>query len=256
MAPMRSSLLVLALFATLSVACEAPRVRDYTTVAVATDIPPFIMKGATVGIEIDIMQLALPTHALRFIQMPYDQLQSAVAMGFADVAVGVQQSNDGAFYSRDLVTFENAAIVKKSAGLTLESMADLAGHRVLTWQDAYKEVGPRFESMYAPGGAQRMNYVEFADQAEQVRKFWEAEADIAVIDRSIFAWFSVEQRQSLTAVDQHLVFPLTTDFKAAFMDDGLRDVFDRNLASLCESGEYARVLKTYKSTVSRTICDP
>lgn len=246
-----------ALLVTLPAACAAPAPGpDVLTVAVSTDIPPFVMGNARRGIEIDLVRLALPNRQLRFVQLPYDELQSAVGEGVADVVVGVQQfGGSEAFYSRDMIQFENVAVVKGSAGITLESVADLAGHTVLTWQDAWRELGPEFEALYAPDGPERAHYVEVADQDEQVRHFWAAAADIAIIDRSIFDWMSLAQNHSLTAANRFAIFPPNTGFKAAFRDAGLRDEFDQGLTALCESGGYTRVLHNYDATMNSTLCD-
>jgi polar amino acid transport system substrate-binding protein len=245
-----------ALLFTLLAACAAPTGHDVLTVAVTPDIPPFIMNGARRGIEIDLVQLSLPTHRLRFVQLPYEELQSAVGKGDADVVVGVQQFGEHeAYYSRDMIQFNNVAVVKRSAGVDLESLADLAGHTVLTWQDAWKELGPEFEAMYAPDGPQRAHYVEVADQSEQLRMFWAADADILIIDRTIFDWMSLEQNQSLTAADKFAIFPPSTGFRAAFRDAALRDAFDQGLTALCESGGYMSVLRTYDAMMDSTICE-
>ena len=44
---------------------------------------------------------------------------------------------------------------------------------MLTWGNAYLELGGEFEALFSPQSPQRKNYVEVADQKEQVRRFWE-----------------------------------------------------------------------------------
>lgn len=226
------------------------------TVAISTDLPPYVIDQATRGIEVDILQKALPDQTLRFIQMPYEELQSAVPSQRADASAGVQQfSDDGVFYSNEFVTFENAAIAKKSAGLNIGSIADLADHKVLAWQDAYLELGPEFEHLFSPDSPQRKNYLEVGDQREQVRMFWDAETDVIVIDRTIFNYFSAELGHSTDQADFHSLFPPVTNFKVGFKDAALRDAFNQSLLGLCESGDYREVLKRYQVDLPRTICD-
>jgi polar amino acid transport system substrate-binding protein len=139
------------------------------TVAIQVDTPPYVMKKATTGLEVDVIHAALAGDTVRFVQMPYADLQTVIQRHRADAAAAVQDfpEDTGVVYSRDLFTFENAAVTKKSAGLQIQGVADLASHGVLAWEDAYRELGPAFERQYAPGAPGRKHYVEIGDQAEQ-----------------------------------------------------------------------------------------
>lgn len=226
------------------------------TVAISPDIPPYVMEGATRGLEVDIVRAALPDYALRFVQMPYQQLQTAVPEKRADASFGVQEfsDEDGVFYSRDVVTFANAAFSKKAAGLEITRVADLGKYEVLAWQDADRELGPEFARLFASGSPQRERYVEIADQREQVRRFWQAKDAVIVIDRSVFAHESAEMGHRMDEVVAHDLFPAVTDFKVAFADAGVRDRFDRGLARICGSGEYRTLLERYRVELPRTVC--
>lgn len=225
------------------------------TVAISPDLPPYVMQHATEGIEVEILQRTLPGYTLRFVALPYAELQTAVPKGRADVTVGVQHfSDDGVFYSRDFVTFVNAAIVKKAAGIEIDSIADLAGHTVIAWEDAYLELGDQFKRLFAPGGPQRQNYVEVGHQKKQVREFWRAPEAVVVIDRAIFNYFSRELGHSTDDVVFHALFPPVTDFKVGFKEAALRDAFDRALVELCRSGGYDEILKRYQVELPQTVC--
>jgi|GEM_PF-1148697 len=227
------------------------------TVAISVDIAPYVMQNGMSGIEVDIATQALPGYQLNFIQMPYQKLQTAVAEDQADVALGVQKFKDeeGIFYSNDFIDFVNSAITKKSAGLKIAKVSDLANHQVLTWQDAYLELGPEFKTLFSPDSPQRKNYVEVADQSDQVKQFWDAKAAVIVIDRSIFDAMSQAAGHKLSEVEYHALFPETTYFKASFQEPDIRDAFNAGLKKLCQSGEYARLLKKYKIELPTTICD-
>ena len=225
-------------------------------VAIQTDLPPYVMHGARDGLEVEIVRDALAGRTLEFVQMPYAQLEQAVADKRAPVAVAVKQLEkaDGVFYSREFVTFTNAAIAKKSAGLKIADVADLSGHEILAWQDAYLELGPVFEKLYAPDGPQRKRYVEFGDQVEQVRAFWARSDAVVVIDRAVFRAFSEELGHSMDDVDAHAIFAPVTTFRVAFADAALRDAFDDGIVALCKSGAYARILARYAVALPRTVC--
>jgi len=246
----------LALLAASLSALDACATEPELTVAIQPDIPPYVMENAGRGLEVEIVRRALAGYTLHFIQMPYGELQTAVPKKRAKVAVAVQHfSDDGVFYSNDFMTFENYAITRKPARLTIDRVAELANHKVLAWQDAYLELGPAFERLFSPGSAQRKNYVEYGDQREQVRVFWAAPADVIVIDRSIFRYYSVKAGHSMSEVAFHSLFPPVTSFKIGFEEPAVRDAFNRGLAKLCKTGEYAKLLEQYHIELQRSICN-
>jgi polar amino acid transport system substrate-binding protein len=250
-----------ALLTLVACACLPPAPRTVAaepalTVAIQTDLPPYVLHDATAGIEVQIVRQALEGRSPEFVQMPYAQLQTAVPRKRADVAVAVKHlTDDGVSYSGEFITFSNAAISKKAAGLTIDDVGGLKGHEVLAWQDAYLELGPVFAQLYAPKGPRRGNYSEFGDQREQVRAFWAAADDVIVIDRAVFRYFSEAMGHPMEQVVFHAIFPAVTNFRVAFADATLRDAFDRGLAKLCQTGAYAKILATYEVDLPRTVCD-
>ncbi len=224
-------------------------------VAVSLDIPPFVMDNAGTGLEVDIVRQALKGYSLLFIQLPYGELQTAVQQKRADVSLGVQQEDKDIFESTDFITFANFAISKKADGFRIDSVADLRNRRVLTWGNAYLALGPEFEAMFSPQSPQRKNYIEVADQKEQVRRFWEGKELVIVIDHSIFSYFSKKMGHDLDKVSFHAIFPPVTNFKAGFKDDAVRDRFNESLAAMCKSGEYAKLLHEYGVVVKQEVCE-
>jgi polar amino acid transport system substrate-binding protein len=224
------------------------------TVAVSLDIPPYVMANATRGAEVDIMRQALPDYKLKWLQMDYQALEFAVSDKKADVAMSVQTQKENVYYSADYIGFVNFAISKKVDRLKIQNVADLKGRLVLTWQDAWTELGDAFEKQYAPGSVERINYIEIADQEQQVRRFWEGTGKVIVIDRSIFDYFSEQMGHALDEVEYHPLFPKVTTFKVGFADAAVRDKFNARLKKLCESGEYGQLLKRYRMPDVADVC--
>ena len=224
-------------------------------VAISLDIPPFVMDKAAKGIEVDIVRQALQGYILRFIQLPYEELQTAVQQKRVDVSLGVQPSGEGVHYSTDFINFVNYAISKKAEDLRIDSVADLRGHQVLTWENAYLELGSEFEAMFSPQSPQRKNYIEVADQEEQVRRFWEGKGLVIVIDRSIFSYFSRKMGHQTHEASFHAIFPPVTNFKAGFQDVNVRNRFNEGLAAICGNGVYAMLLHRYGVVVKQTVCE-
>jgi polar amino acid transport system substrate-binding protein len=223
-------------------------------VAVSLDIPPYVMEDATKGVEVDLIRRALPDQILKLIQLDYSALEPAVSDKKADVAMSVREHREGEFYSADYIGFANSAISKKADKLKITNVADLKGHPILTWQDAWTELGDAFKAQYAPGSAERTHNIEVANQAEQVRRFWEGNGKVIVIDRSIFDYFSQQQGHSLVAVEYHDLFPQVTTFKVGFANATVRDEFNAQLKKLCQSGQYSRLLDRYHVPDTADVC--
>ncbi|MEK6247509.1 MAG: transporter substrate-binding domain-containing protein, partial [Planctomycetales bacterium] len=224
--------------------------------AISLDSPPYIMENGTAGLEVELVRLALPEHSIQFKQVPLAEVQTAIQTKLADVSVCVKQGpvDAGVFYSDNFVAFSNYAITKKAERLVIDSVADLANHPVLAWQKAYLELGESFEEMFSPGSPQRKNYFEYAQQEEQVKAFWQGSGKIAVIDRNIFKYFSKQSGHPMDEVSLHPIFAAETEFKVGFKDAALRDRFNQGLQSLCQDGEYARLLKKYEIISQETVC--
>jgi len=244
------SILLLAGFSSPVLAADHSELR----VSISLDIPPYVMNNATSGLEVDILRQALPGNRLQFTQLPYQELQTAVPNKLADVSVGVQADDSGVHYSVDFITFANYAISKQADGLKIKNVADLLGHQVLTWENAYLELGKEFELQYAPQAPERKNYLEVADQKEQVKKFWEGKGNIIVIDYSIFVRLSKQLGYDPNEARFFSIFEPVTNFKAGFRDVGVRDRFNEAIAAMCKNGKYAELMKYYGIVAKQSVC--
>ena len=215
------------------------------TVAVSLDIPPYVMDAAAGGFEIELMRRLLPDHTLRWRQMDYQALETAVTEKKVEVSMSVRAEKPGTFYSADYIGFKNFAISKKSESLKIETVGDLKSHPVFTWENAWTELGSVFEKQYAPGASKRPNYIEVADQSQQVERFWKTPGGVVIIDRSIFDYFSQKSGRRPGEATYHNLFPMPTRFKVGFANAALRDLFNTNLRRLCDSGDYAALMKKF-----------
>ena len=220
-------------------------------VAFTPDIPPYVMKNATDGVEVALVRELLGGFKYHVIQIPYGELQNAIRDTRADIAVPVQPAEDGVFYSNEFITFHNAAISKKADAIHISTVVDLKSHRVLAWQNAYEELGTEFTGLYSPKGSERGNYQEIGNQEKQVQMFWEGENTVIVIDRNIFNYISRQMGHSLDEADVHLIFPPNTRFRVGFKEEAIRDLFNQRLAELRKSGDYERLLEKYQLGASK-----
>ena len=224
------------------------------TVAISPDIPPYVIGSAGDGLVVAILRGSMPGRALRFVQVPHMEIETTIGNGKADAAALVRSRLKNVFYSKNFIALENAAFTRKADSLVLREVGDLAGKPVLTWQGAWRELGPSFEALFRPGGAERGNLEEFIDQTDQVNSFWSRKAAVAVIDRNIFAYYSRKANRSMDEAALHPIFSPSTAFKVGFREAAARDAFDRGLADLCASGRYAALIERYRAVLRKTVC--
>ncbi|MFH1155082.1 MAG: transporter substrate-binding domain-containing protein [Pseudomonadota bacterium] len=223
-------------------------------IAFSYDIPPFIIEDGTKGLEIDIVREALQYKGYTFhiIQCSYKRLQVAVSNMGLDAAAAVREADDGTFYSDSFIAFRNFAITKKKAGLVINSIADLKGKTIYTWQNAYNDLGEEFKALFSPEVTQpyREKYKEIPVQAKQVESFWKGRDDLVIIiDEAIFKWFT---RQLSVDVDTtgelvyHNLFENTTTFQVNFKERQIRDDFNEGLNYIRAKGLYQEILNRYR----------
>ncbi|WP_226645062.1 substrate-binding periplasmic protein [Microbulbifer variabilis] len=226
------------------------------TVAIAYDAPPYVMDHAKRGLEVDIITQSLPGYSIKFSQMGWGQIQDAIEKGLANAETNVDEHDDKGrhYYSNIYIGFVNHAISRKSENMKINGVNDLVGHHVIAWEGAHQDLGPEFERLFSPGAAGSKNYIEIPNSQEQVSEFWKKKNSIAIIDESIFAYFSSKEGHSMEDVDTHKVFLPVSKFRMAFKDEKTRNDFNDGLTRLCSTGKYAALLKKYGVPEKANIC--
>jgi len=221
-------------------------------IAFSYDIPPFVMNNGTEGLEVDIVRKALSYQGHDFCvqQCSYQQLAIAVAQLGLDAAAAVRKTDDGTYYSHNFIAFKNAAITKKSAGIVLNRISDLKGKDIITWQNAHRDLGEEFAALFSPdiNAPYMTKYRELPVQKDQVRRFWEGDKEVLIIDKSIFIWFTKQLSQQIQISDQpvyHEIFPIPTQFQVNFKSRKIRDHFNEGLKHIRKTGVYEQIFDKY-----------
>jgi polar amino acid transport system substrate-binding protein len=222
------------------------------TIAFSVDTPPYAMEKANSGIEIEIVRAALKHkgHSFKVRQMSYRQLDDAVTEKGMDAAATVLKKDDGTYYSENYIIFKNYAITRKSSGIKIDRVAVLKGKSIVAWENAYKDLGPEFESLFSPTVElpYRKKYREIADQAKQVEMFWKKEAEVIVIDKSVMLWFTKQLGEKVGTPEElvyHKIFPEKTEFRIGFKNKQIRDDFNAGLKQIRENGVYQKIYDKY-----------
>jgi len=225
---------------------------DPLVIAISNDIPPYVTDQGKGGIEIDIIKEALihKGHTFTTVQCSYKELETAVKDKRTDAAAGVRQMDDSTFYSDYFIQFKNVAVTKKKSKIKLDKLTDLKGKRIITWQNAYRDLGPEFESLFSPNVEESYieKYKELPVQADQVDMFWKDQAEVIIIDEIIFKWFS-KRLSGLKKPDQevvyHYLFPEITEFQLNFKDSRIRDDFNTGLKYIRDEGIDKEIMEDY-----------
>jgi len=222
-------------------------------IAFSHDIPPFVTDNGKGGLEIEIVAEALKHkgHTFTAIQRSYKELGVAVAQTGIDAAAGVRETDDKTFYSDYFIVFKNFAITKKKSGITIEKIQDLKGKSIVTWENAHRDLGKEFESLFSPaaGESRAGRYLEHPVQERQVEMFWRDEAEAIIIDELIFKWFTKKLREKAAATGEvvyHDIFPGKTEFQLNFRDREMRDDFNEGLRHIREKGIYRKIVGKYE----------
>lgn len=221
-------------------------------IAFSYDIPPYVMDNGTKGLEPEIVKEALKYkgHIFTVKQCSYKGLAIAVSQNRFDGAAAVKEIDDGTYYSDNFISFKNYAITKEKAGIILNNISDLKGKNIVTWQNAYRDLGEKFASLFSPNvkASYMEKYHETPVQKEQVRLFWTLEGEVIIIDKSIFIWFTKQLSKTGLVTDKpvyHALFPDKTEFRVNFKSKKIRDDFNEGLKYIRQKGIYQKIFDNH-----------
>lgn len=211
-----------------------------------THKPPYVFEGEARGLEYDLVAAAAREagFTLHAHYAPMERLHLALRRGDLDgIATTNPRSGIPAHYSATYIHYHNAAVALSSRGYRINSIDDLAGYSVSTFQRARYLLGPQFQAM----AAANPHYREEAQQINRNRLLYSGRVEVVVGDPRILGYFNrevagqVDTRQALT---WYQVLP-ATPYSVGFRLDKQRARFDRGLAAIRASGEYLRIEQRY-----------
>lgn len=222
-------------------------------VGVSNDMPPYVFEAERRGLDIDIVLAACQRGGLdaRPVMAPMERLPRMLADGDVEAIATTQAGlGDRYHFSAPYIEYHNWAVALASRKLDIRRIADLAGYSVSTFQRAREYLGPEFAAM----AAANPQYREEARQVVRNNLLFLGRIDVVVGDRRIIEHYA---RQAKGQVDGsaplrwYRLFP-PTPYVAAFRHAADRDAFDRGLAILRRSGEYAAIHRRYERADAAT----
>jgi len=203
-------------------------------------------RGGVKGLEFDIVTAALAAsgHAVVPVTLPNRRVAAALTLRVADGITGVQAGDAGAsaFYSDFYLTYANAAVTRARDGIKLSGLDAIRQYRVAAWQKAWQDL--KLDRLQGPD---ILAYTEFTSQYRQTKFFWAGRADIDIVDRNIFIWYSrilSKEMDTSGAVTFHEVVP-SVRVRAAFNRSSDRDDFNAGMKTIIANGEVGRIYAKY-----------
>ena len=239
-------LLIFILVATGTVQLSMGRDRGLT-LAVGLALPPYNIEETDSGLELDIVREALGVegYTVKTKFVPFARVKRELMAKKVDGALTITPASGiVTFYSDEHIVCENVVVSLKSQSFDIKKTEDLAGKRVVAFQDATRYLGDTFERM----AKDNPDYREIADQMLQINLLFSGRSDAIVLDKNIFNY----HRKHNDRVDTtqpvniwHIFDP--SPFRVAFTDKAVRDDFNEGLRRLRESGRYQEIMEKYVS---------
>lgn len=235
-----------------AVSADAAEVR----IGIGFALPPYVIRDNDSGLEVEIIREALKAgkHTAKFCYLPNCRLPRALKDGDID-AIAVNLAYDAEkdigqklYPSDETLAYQNYAITLAQGGHVIHTLADMAGKRIVTFQNATKYLGPEFAEIVQKSTA----YEERADHSQLVEFLYGGRSDVAISDKRIFLYWRDHALKKAAAgvldLKQPLafypVFPLAPRC-CIFRDEKLREDFNSGLREILANGTYREIFSNY-----------
>lgn len=233
---------------TLAAAAASPAHAAELHIVFGQSLAPFADERTGRGIEIDIIRAALQAsgHGLRISFVPQARVLLALQAGQCDGAATVTpDSGVAAAYSEVYIHYQDFVIAPKGLFAKPPVLADLAGLRIVAFQNATRYLGSAFAAM----ARANPRYKEQADQLSQLRMLYARQTDVIVAERHIYEYQLRQLRDSRFReqpfdVELFALFD-KIPYRVGFRDPALRDDFNKGLALIRAQGVMARIEAAY-----------
>lgn len=213
--------------------------------------PPYVFQSTeelAPGILVEIVQEAFAGtgYTIKPVFLPLGRGFKLLEEGKVDgLSISTTELGLNAYYSDISIEYHNFAIGLADRALEISSTEDLRGKSIIAFQKADTYLG----SAFAAAVAGNPDYIEMANQENQVHMLLKGRIDLAVMDRSIFMYYRNKLIREGKVDDgvKYRLFDLFSPsrYRAAFHDEAIRDLFNRGLKRLHESAQYEAIYTKY-----------
>lgn len=153
-------------------------------VLVGVEKPPYIKVADKTGYELELLRAVVKKMGFRsrFIHVPNGRLFDIFSEGQADLVSLQRSTPEGFFATQPYISYQNVLIVRQDLQKELLSLSDLAGLRVMAFQNARLFLPPD----YAEAVLKATSYQEVVEQHKLPALLLKKRVDVLVMDRNIF----------------------------------------------------------------------
>lgn len=151
---------------------------------VGVEKPPYIKIETKSGYELELLTAVAKRMGFdsQFIHVPNGRLLPLFTAGQADMVSLQRTSPAGFFATQPYISYQNILIVRQDLQKDILSLDDLAGLRVMAFQNARQFLPPD----YAMAISKASSYLEVVDQGQLPALLLKNRVDALVMDRNIF----------------------------------------------------------------------
>lgn len=216
------------------------------TVAVSWTLPPFVFPETDTGIDLEIAKkaLAFGDYNLTPSYMSYGRTAKDLRERNVDGALTVSEIRgiDQVHFTNKYICYQNVAVTLEESGNQIPSIEDMQDISVVAFQDATKILGDQFKQAAQSSPL----YREVSNQENQVALLYMQRTEAIVLDVNIFTYYQNNSPKADIDVPVNIwrLFPASC-YSAAFLDEEIKNAFNRGLKQLICSGEYESIFFKY-----------
>jgi len=217
------------------------------TLYASSSIPPYVISKTDNGIAVDVIRaaFAFKGYTVKFVVAPNRRVEKQLTERKVDGAYNMpQQKIPNLFYSQPVMYYDDIFVSLESSHIVINRVEDLAGKRIVAFQNAPKYIGKQFAEI----AEKSSGYSEVGDQELQLRMLYSGDrTDVIVLDRNIFNYYFNQKKNPPYPPNSfviHTIFPKVPIF-AAFIDATVRDDFNEGLEAIRKTGQYKKIIDAY-----------
>lgn len=237
--------ILLFVFSFYLTALSVTAVADSGELTIVTDDgPPHMIKRSDSGIDIDIARdvLRLAGYETKVTYAPLGRASMMVKDKQADVVIPTFLDTDSKlFMSEPFIQYRPTVFTPANSNINLQSLDDLKGLRICTFQGATGYFGAEFSA-----NASGPMYREMHDMSKLPSMLFKGRADVVVLDYYIFHYYA---KQNIDDYNRQLVVSSAiipeVNAYAGFHDPAVRDAFNRALLEYQAESRDLEVIESY-----------
>lgn len=195
------------------------------------------------GVEVEIVKevFAMYGKTIRPVYMNYDRMVEQIQGGKLDAVGNIFPGVQGVYYMNKYIHLHDHIIYNSKLGENIKSVTDLAGKRVVAYQNARKYLGPNYNQ-----AADKFKYYkEMVKQEGQVQILTKGRADAIIMDIGIFKFWAKKHAKEGDTFEFVPMGDTPFYFSIAFNDEEVMEEFSQGLEKLRANGRYDEIYNKY-----------